>query len=657
MNMIKRVKDLVEREKACSWHDSYLRFLISELKQDLFQNVKKVIRDLDRSQIAILFNNSILGFPILKYYFTFDQEVKFEKIWSQDCKGFHPEAEDGISFSEDEKSFFQENVINDLKGKDKNYLRELVTLSFGVESPAIIKKSLAANIMCSSGGHFTFTYWDYWAKLPVYKKYPEDYPIKYFLIEKRFFSNRALILCTKGDFAIFIAFKRPLNRSQISITYKRLNRFFNRINWINDLIWLIREETFFFLEEYELHLEFTKYVKENVYPILQDYVYKKSKREEDILKIFEEFITKPLKERHDNKEKVINKKEEINTIAKIESPPLNDMKLHELFNNKPSYINRVYKLRKKWLDQRDNIWYLFNNIPEMALHNEIHSQNLEKLLTEFFLKKENLFILWAASWLHDVGLFEYAEKITQLIKTKKGDSFAEVRKLHGEISYKRIIDNGKRWGLLEEDIKAIATISKYHTSYSTDKLKDEISNLITFGKSEEIPLIFFILSLRVLDALDIQINRWQGSFEKIVNILNLSKKMRNKDSNFSEYLRLQMIHFIKHSAFISVRISQAGEVVYLPNFEMPLILVIFSLIKAQEDIKKELKVNNNVIRECNLGEEIKNEVKELIGYKEHKNGKIKIGGLTIDNNGQFQIRIRCFNPIKDDLRQMCKVSM
>jgi hypothetical protein len=342
-------------------------------------------------------------------------------------------------------------------------------------------------------------------------------------------------------------------------------------------------------------------------------------------------------------------------IAKLEPPSLDDSRLQELFDNKPSYIYKVYNLREKWLTQKNAIWDLFNNIPEMALHNEIHSQNLEKLLTEFSFKKEKLFSLWSAIWLHDVGLFEYAEKITQYISKKIGDSFNELKNLHGESSYQRIKKEGIKWGLLKGDIQIVATICKYHTSESTKKLKEEINTLTSFGKEERMPLIFFILFLRVLDALDIQISRWQDSFEKIDHILQLSENLKEKDSNHSEYLRKQVIHFIKHSAFISIRISQTGEVVYLPNFEMPLILVVYSFIKAQEDVKEELKAINEVIKKCRLEKKIKNEVKELISYQENAKGKIKIGGLTIDNNGQFQIKMRCFNPIEDDFRQMCKV--
>ena len=658
MNIEGKVKDMMEKNRLCSWSDSYLRFLISELKQSISQKIHKAIKDFDHSQIAILFNTNIHGYPILKYYFTFDQEVKFKEKWKTDCKDFHPELEDNIYFSTEEKMFFKEVIIRKLKDERSDYFRELIRLSFGIESPAIIKKSLAANIMYSSGGNLTFTYWENWAELPLYRQYPDEYPKNYFLIEKRLFNNSSLILCTSGNFAIFIAFKRALKSNEIAIFHEILHPFFKKNDWLNDLIWLMREEIYFVLEQYELHSSFIKYVEKKICPILLEYIFNKNKnKEKDIIKIFEEFITKQLKNKYEKKEEGTREIErKYIVIAKLEPPSIDDSKLYDLVENKPSYVGKIYNLRNEWLSQKHIIWGLFNNIPEMALHNEIHSENLEKLLTYFNFKNKIFFYLWSAIWLHDVGLFDYAEKISQYISTKKVvDSFSKVRKLHGKIAYERINKDGKKWGLSEEDIQIIATICRYHTSESNKELEKEIKELINFGAEKRLPLIFFIFFLRILDALDIQIRRWQDSFEKIHHILHLSKDLKRKDLKYSEHLRKQVIHFIKHSSFISIVVDKKGEIVYLPNFEMPLILLIYSFIKVQEDIEKELNTINEIIKKNKLKKRLSEEFNELIKYKKKINEKIKIGRLTVSNRGKFQIKIRCFDPVEDDFRSMCKI--
>jgi hypothetical protein len=344
-----------------------------------------------------------------------------------------------------------------------------------------------------------------------------------------------------------------------------------------------------------------------------------------------------------------------------ESPPLDKSRLYNLYCNFTPYIQEVESLRQIWLRNNSTIWGLFNNIPEMALHNEEHSKNLEKLLTEFFhnipiCPKRKFIYIWASSWLHDVGLFQYASEIINLIRQGKckvsENEVFKVRDKHGELSYDRIRREGQDWGLKKEDIEKISTICKYHTSKSTEELKEKAGDLIS--KKNDIPLFFFIILLRMLDALDIQKSRWAPEpFRKILDILELSKRVEKKDPELANYLEAQTIHLIKHASFISVRINDDSEIVYLPNFEMPLLLIIYSFAKAYEDIQRHLEEINFMLID-RLGNIVKDEVKGVLGYEENEEGKIKIGPLTINSAGYLDIHeIRLFEPLKDDLYKWC----
>ncbi|MCL0053040.1 putative CRISPR-associated protein [Dehalococcoidales bacterium] len=159
----------------------------------------------------------------------------------------------------------------------------------------------------------------------------------------------------------------------------------------------------------------------------------------------------------------------------------------------------------KFIDGWDNIW-VGMQLPQMVDHTQAHCQNLlilaEQLLLplENFLTEEELYVLIACLWLHDIGHSEPIE-----IKddgTEVPLSPQEIRNKHHLLAYQLIKTWPTEFGFpsFNEEAEVIATICKHHKTVNLNEVCERCE--LTIFDDEGISIISQSkIRLRLITAL------------------------------------------------------------------------------------------------------------------------------------------------------------
>jgi len=653
-----------------SLKDSYLRYLISQVKQEIYWSLNSLWPDRDnrnnRTQICFFFNCDPQFDPRkrveLKYYFTRDQERELNDIWKTDSQNGLGRSK--IDFSEKEREEI-ERLIEELRSKQTNYLFELAKSTFGLDEHALVRGGLASQTMACAGDKFVFSYWEKWSQIPVYTS---TYDYKIFLVEKRAFYDASVIFAAKSNIEIALTFGKTLDQDQVSQCFKVLQSVLDKYIWLDKLAPLMAQEAYW-RQQYDIYSRLESamddLIEENETSVnspVIDYLQKKvslinnqKKKEkfetdiepikEDLKLKFKQFIIPAAElERKSQERTSLMKQIPSSKIVEIVSPPLRRELILDAIQNNELYY-KISRLREKWLGElRDSIWGEFNNIPEAVKHDEVHSMNMEKVLGQFIDYAQlkfglAFFYIWAAIWLHDKGLYKYAQKLKALLESsgQTQTRFERIRADHGELAYEELTINWAKYAIGDkESTEAVASICKYHTTKAFKQLK--VETLSCLVDQYDIPIFFFICLLKIIDAMDVQTNRCgQFPFQRIENILG--RPVLSKCSPYQKLLKGQTLHFIKHLSFISVRIDKKGDIVYAPNFVIPLVFLFYGMAEVYEDVKKEVEdhINSLQLENVNPAERIK---AELERYCSSKNDQLN----NLVENGRLQIpSIRAIN--------------
>ncbi len=178
---------------------------------------------------------------------------------------------------------------------------------------------------------------------------------------------------------------------------------------------------------------------------------------------------------------------------------------------------KEYSLQEKitnYIKAWDHIW-VGMQIPQMIDHTQAHSQNLLNLgdqlfvqLPDDFLTEEEMYLLIASIWLHDIG---HSEPV--MIKEDGNIEWLapnQIRKSHPLLSYQRIKYDFKFFGFnnFDEEAELIALLCKYHNT-STNIEDPEVCEDFKFnGKSIRLKLLIGLI--RLLDVCDNGIQRVGG---------------------------------------------------------------------------------------------------------------------------------------------------
>lgn len=276
----------------------------------------------------------------------------------------------------------------------------------------------------------------------------------------------------------------------------------------------------------------------------------------------------------------------------------------------------------KFIDGWNSIW-VGMQLPQMVDHTQAHCQNMlmlaEQLLLpmEGFLTKEEIYILIACIWLHDIGHSEPIE-----IKpdgTGEALSPQEIRDKHHILTYQLIKNRPTEFGFpsFNKEAEVIATICSHHRKSDLSQLpeKCELTIYDDKGMGElrrgEIRLRLITALLQLIDTCDMGAPR-AGSEDYVRARLRVTEREveslkkrrqiaeRAGEKNFAKFLQDNIAlrepsrwHFEKHQQIAKVEIKpkrvdhgwKVSIIVHPRNKDVDVIgLITGKPIKATEDI-------------------------------------------------------------------------
>lgn len=313
---------------------------------------------------------------------------------------------------------------------------------------------------------------------------------------------------------------------------------------------------------------------------------------------------------------------------------------------------------------RRDLWLSTNRFTDlgldyMASHDMSHINNLCSLaipiLNALRTKKipnKHLLNFINSIYLHDLGMGTYFSEIkksflvTEVINNEKSTNLENTRAYHSLLSCVELYEkNNYIWRLTEEELKITSILCAYHIRKtpllkSDDNIfvyKDQFSLFdFLFNVNEDskiysleetkngdnsFPYFLLVSLLRIIDSIDIQEERSSKlGLTKLECILSLIEQQ-----NQIPFLKKQPIHILKHAAIMNhkLKIEQDKfeiEILYGPEFFMPLAIVVHGFASAIDEIYDELdKINRPAVIK-----EINNELSSLNLSKQLDNGGIKI---------------------------------
>lgn len=384
-------------------------------------------------------------------------------------------------------------------------------------------------------------------------------------------------------------------------------------------------------------------------------------------------------------------------------------------------LDKKFKIRSQlvpvWKNFLKNRVDNFNRYPDMIDHGSTHICNVLNIFADWmhkdfmemekarkkncsrsekikqlaacYLNAQEMFILMAAIFLHDVGM-SYFENIIEQDGSKNKMNFSEIRDRHGELSYCMLLDPKRNTPNKNEDLlpglslelkKSIALVCRHHQktspigeydlnilrskgkSINTETLENELKNdleLNMFISQNDIEIKLLAALIRILDSADHQYSRggsiWltamkvkrnQRNVEECEKILENLKKSQIKTyiEDKKEYFSKQKKYYMQHCSIEKTWILDGSVIIKPSNIDIfdEIYRTLFSENKniTTEDIEKELKKNHEEIKKT-----IKEEL-ELAGiylYKETARGTIwMVNNITYYDKKQHYKKIKNVN--------------